>query len=112
MTDDYRRHIEAGNIWVLLLDDQLVGLVVLVRQPGHIFLDNVAVSPARQGYGLGRALMDFAEAKAKEFGCKEIHLYTNELMHKNLALYKGLGYEETARRLDSGFRRVFMKKTL
>ena len=56
--------------------------------------------------------MDFAEAKAKEFGCKEIHLYTNELMHKNLALYKGLGYEETARRLDSGFRRVFMKKTL
>ena len=56
--------------------------------------------------------MDFAEAKAREYGYTEIHLYTNEVMHQNVGLYKSLGYEETARRLDSGFRRVFMKKTL
>src|SRR5262249_13130485 len=72
MTDDYRRQIEAGNVWVLLLNDQLVGLVVLVRQPGHMLLDNVAVAPERQGCGLGRALMDFAEAKARECGYDEI----------------------------------------
>jgi ribosomal protein S18 acetylase RimI-like enzyme len=112
MSDDYGRQIEAGNVWVLLLDDQLVGLVVLVRQGGHMLLDNVAVAPERQGCGLGRALIDFAEAKVRECGYNEIHLYTNELMHQNLALYKRLGYQETARRLDSGFRRVFMKKTL
>jgi len=112
MTDDYRRQIEAGNVWVLLLNDQLVGLVVLVRQREYMLLDNVAVAPERQGRGLGRALMDFAEAKARACGYHEIHLYTNEVMQQNLALYKHLGYEETARQLDSGFRRVFMKKIL
>src|SRR5215467_8048207 len=112
MTDDYRRQIEAGNVWVLLVEDRLVGLIVLVRQRDHMLLDNVAVAPERHGCGLGRALMEFAEATARECGYHEIHLYTNELMHRNLALYKHLGYEETARRLDSGFRRVFMKKTL
>jgi ribosomal protein S18 acetylase RimI-like enzyme len=112
VTDDYRRQIEAGNVWVLLQDDQLVGLVVLVLQRDHMLLDNVAVAPERQGRKLGRALIGFAEAKARECGYNEIHPYTNELMHQNLALYKRLGYQETARRLDSGFRRVFMTKTL
>jgi ribosomal protein S18 acetylase RimI-like enzyme len=112
MTDDYRRRIEAGNVWVLLLGEQVFGLVVLVRQRDHMLLDNVAVAPEKQGCGLGRALMDFAEAKVRECGYNEIRLYTNELMPRNLALYGRLGYEETARQLDSGFTRVFMKKIL
>jgi len=50
--------------------------------------------------------MSFAETKAKECRYKEIHLYTNELMHQDPALYKRLGYQETARRFDSRFKRV------
>jgi ribosomal protein S18 acetylase RimI-like enzyme len=112
MTDDYRRRVRENSVWVLLLGDQLVGLLVLEFQSDHMLLDNVAIAPERQGCGLGRALMSFAETKAKECGYTEIQLYTNELMHQNLALYKRLGYRETARRLDSGFKRVFMKKAL
>jgi len=101
MTDDYRRRVREGSVWVLLLGDQLVGFVVLELQGDH-----VAVAPERQGCGLGRALMSFAETKAKECGYKEIHLYTNELMHQDPALYKRFGYQETARPFDSRFKRV------
>jgi ribosomal protein S18 acetylase RimI-like enzyme len=42
----------------------------------------------------------------------EIRLYTNEKMEENLPFYRSLGFEETGRRLDEGYRRVFMKKRL
>jgi ribosomal protein S18 acetylase RimI-like enzyme len=77
-----------------------------------MLIDNVAVMPERQRSGLGRMLLAFAEATAKERGYVEVQLYTSELMYENLAWYTKLGYQETFRRYDSGFRRVFMKKRL
>ena len=112
MTDDYRLHVAAGNAWVLVLDNQIIGLVVLVPKAGYMLLDNVAVAPTKQGAGWGRRLIEFAETRTRECGYAQIRLYTNELMHENLALYERLGYREFSRRLDSGFKRVFMKKTL
>ncbi len=77
-----------------------------------MLLDNVAVSPERQGLGLGRQLIEFAEAVAKQSGYMEIWLYTNTAMHENLAMYVTLGYQDCARGLQDGFHRVFMKKAL
>jgi ribosomal protein S18 acetylase RimI-like enzyme len=112
MLDDYHAAVRSGNVWVLELDGQLVGIIVLVAKPEYMLLDNVAVLPERQRSGLGRLLLTFAEERARECGYREVQLYTNELMSENLAWYVGLGYQETSRRNDSGFRRVFMKKTL
>jgi ribosomal protein S18 acetylase RimI-like enzyme len=112
MNDDYRVHVALRNVWVLVLDGEIVGLTVLVSESDHMLLDNVAVVPERQGLGLGRQLIEFAEARARLCGYGEIRLYTNELMQENIALYNKLGYQETSRKLDSGFKRVFMKKRL
>jgi ribosomal protein S18 acetylase RimI-like enzyme len=112
MTDDYRHHVAAGNVWLLLLDGQVVGLIVLLPKSNYMLLDNVAVAPEKQGRGLGSRLMYFAEVRTRQCGLKEIQLYTNEQMVENIAFYNKLGYRETDRRLDSGFKRVFMKKTL
>jgi ribosomal protein S18 acetylase RimI-like enzyme len=112
MTDDYDGQVAAGNAWVLELDDELLGLVVLVPKRAYMLIDNVAVIPKRQRSGLGSMLLAFAETTAKEHGYVEVQLYTNELMHENLAWYTRLGYQETSRGYDSGFRRVFMKKQL
>jgi ribosomal protein S18 acetylase RimI-like enzyme len=78
----------------------------------HLFVDNVAVAPGQQGRGLGRELVAFAEEKAAEHGLPEVRLYTNEKMHENLDIYARLGFEETGRGLDGGYRRVFMRKRL
>jgi ribosomal protein S18 acetylase RimI-like enzyme len=76
----------------------------------HMFLGNVAVAPGHQGRGLGREMVAFAEARAEAAGPAEIQLYTNEKMRENLAVYGKLGFEETRRGLDGGYRRVFMRK--
>lgn len=75
-------------------------------------LDNVAVAPEAQGRGLGRELLAFAEQRASDAGFREIRLYTNEAMTKNIDLYERFGYVETHRAVERGLRLVYMLKGL
>jgi ribosomal protein S18 acetylase RimI-like enzyme len=45
-------------------------------------------------------------------GWQEIRLYTNASMTENIALYRKIGYVETARVNEKGFDRVYMTKRL
>jgi ribosomal protein S18 acetylase RimI-like enzyme len=117
MDDDYAARIAGGEAWVL--DDtgsdstgSIAGALVLRNAVDHLLLDNIAVAPAHQGKGVGRRLMAFAEAEARRRGHAEIRLYTHETMVENQALYRHLGFVETHRAEQAGFRRVFMRKTL
>ena len=96
----------------MTIGEEIVGVVVIKPEAGHLLLENVAVKPERQGQGFGRLLIQFAETKARESGYREIQLYANVAMHENRALYAKLGYQEFRRGYDSGFHRVFFKKTL
>ena len=104
--------IARGLVYVLEREDAIVGVLVIEPKPGYLFLENVAVHPDAQGLGFGRRLLVFAEEQARAAGLPEIRLYTNELMTENLALYPRVGYEETERRSEDGYRRVFMRKRL
>jgi ribosomal protein S18 acetylase RimI-like enzyme len=77
-----------------------------------MLLDNIAVDPACQGAGLGRELLAFAEQTARAAGHDVIRLYTNAAMTENIALYTRIGYAETHRVGEKGFRRVYMEKKL
>ncbi|KFG69918.1 GNAT family N-acetyltransferase [Microvirga sp. BSC39] len=112
MTCDYGRLVDEGDVWVLELDRDVVGLIILKSATDHLLLSNVAVSPAHQGRGLGAKLLAHAEAQARQRGFREMRLYTNELMHENLVIYGKLGWTEYDRSEQDGFRRVFMKKEL
>jgi GNAT superfamily N-acetyltransferase len=112
MNDDYQKRIAEGVVTVLTVQDEVVGLVVLLPKTDYLLLDNLAVTPKRQGSGLGRRLVAFAEAEALRLGYAEIRLYTNIAMHENLAIYTKLGYQEFGRAQEDGFSRVFMRKQL
>ncbi|CAH0274577.1 GNAT family N-acetyltransferase [Roseomonas sp. CECT 9278] len=112
MVDDYAQRIADGQAWVLEADGALVGLVVLEDADDALLLDNVAVAPAAQGKGHGRALMTFAEAEARRRGHAELRLYTHVLMTENIALYGRVGFRETGRASEKGFARVYMAKAL
>lgn len=111
MLDDYDRRIADGQTWVLEEDGRLAGMLVLEdAEGGVLLLDNVAVAPAAQGNGYGRALVAFAEEEARRRGHGVVRLYTNVLMAENLAFYGRLGFRETGRVSEKGYERVYMAK--
>lgn len=113
MLDDYGQLIADGAVSVLAeADGAVAALIVLLPKPDHVLLDNIAVRPDRQGRGLGRRLIEFAETEAWRRGYAELRLYTHEKMTENIALYRRLGFRETARGREAGYDRVYMTKPL
>ena len=68
MADDYGAVIRDRQVTVAEQDDAIVGVVVLTVTGEGFLVDNVAVHPSRRGTGLGRALLEFAEAEAQRAG--------------------------------------------
>ena len=112
MLDDYGQRVADEQAWVLEDEGELAGVLILKDGDGGFLLDNLAVSPATQGRGHGRALIAFAEQEARRRGYAEMRLYTNALMTENLALYGRLGFHETGHVTEQGYERVYMAKAL
>jgi N-acetylglutamate synthase-like GNAT family acetyltransferase len=112
MDDDYLEKIAQGIAFVAEETDCVVGLIVLIPHTDHLLVENVAVDPDKQSEGVGSALLAFAEKSARDAGISTLRLYTNGAMTENLSLYPWLGYEETDRRTDEGFERVFFSKRI
>ncbi len=119
--NDYEAEAAAGQVWLIGRVGErsgtgaapaIAGVIVLIEDGDSLLIENVAVSPAAQGTGIGRRLMEFAEAQARARGISRMTLYTNEVMTENLAIYAHLGYRETSRAEQDIYRRVFMEKRL
>jgi GNAT superfamily N-acetyltransferase len=111
MVADYGELITSGRVHVLE-NGHIDALIVLEECDGVLLVENVAVRPDRQGRGLGRRLMAFAEFRARSLGLPALRLYTNEKMISNIALYESLGYRETGRETIDGRHAVHMRKEL
>lgn len=112
MRDDYREVIRERQVTVAERGGRLAGVLVLAQTDEGFLLENVAVDPAHKGKGLGRALLERAEAGARGAGYDSLYLYTHEKMVENRALYGKIGYVEYDRRSEDGLARVYMRKKL
>ncbi|MCI0689878.1 MAG: GNAT family N-acetyltransferase [Sporichthyaceae bacterium] len=112
MTEDYLEVIRSRRVTVVDDGDGIVGVIVLRITKEGFLVDNVAVHPTQHGRGIGRALLEFAEAEAASAGFESIYLFTHETMTENLALYQRIGYVEYDRRPVHGFSRVYLRKSL
>lgn len=110
MREDYAQVLRARQVMVALIDSAIVGVLVMATTDEGFLLENVAVVPACQGQGIGRALMELAESTAAQQGFGSIYLYTQEQMSENLALYARMGYVEYDRRTELGLARVYLRK--
>src|SRR4051812_45872682 len=72
---------------------ELLGVVGLELYPPFALLRSLAVSPARRGSGLGRALVTFAERQAAAQGIASLYLLTTTAA----PFFTALGYTDTAR---------------
>ena len=120
MDADYAEKVRRGLVHVAEDGDgngggagpEVVGLIVLIEIDDRLLIENVAVAPDRQGGGIGRGLLAFAEETARGAGIGTLVLYTHEKMIENLELYARLGYVADEWRREDGFSRVFMSKRL
>jgi ribosomal protein S18 acetylase RimI-like enzyme len=112
MTDDYAEVVRTKRVTVAERAGAIVGLIVSGVSDEGFHVDNVAVDPAHQGSGVGRALLEHAEVEARRAGFDSIYLYTHEKMSENLALYSRIGYVEYDRRLHGDACLVYLRKRL
>ncbi|MEU5900828.1 GNAT family N-acetyltransferase [Streptomyces venezuelae] len=112
MEADHAADVAEGFVYVT--GDPVVGLLVLVPRPyeGRLILESIAVHPDAAGRGVGRRLLSFVEAHARQLGLPEIRLYTNALMWENQKIYERYGYEVVERRVDGPYDRIHYRKRL
>lgn len=110
MLDDYSKVIAKSQVWVLMVSDNLAGVLVLDITEEGFFISDIALHPGLQGKGFGSFLLTFAEEQATRSGYRNIYLYTNVAMTENPAIYAARGFVEYARRDVNGRQGVFMEK--
>jgi GNAT superfamily N-acetyltransferase len=74
------------------LDRQPVGCLRFERKPLTLQVRRVAVLPAFQGRGMGRAMMDWMRAYARQQSIPEIEVGVRSQLPANRAFYERLGY--------------------
>jgi RimJ/RimL family protein N-acetyltransferase len=98
-----RRHSHAA-VFVAETSDGIVGRISLARDT-HPASEHVAdlglmVAAPYRRRGIGRALMDAAEAWARDVGVRKLELHVFPYNEAAIALYEGLGYEREGLRRD------------
>lgn len=76
-------------------DETVVGCLFYAREEDHLFLFRLAVLPAYQRGGIGRALMEYAKRRAMEAGLPCTRLGVRRAMPENIGYYERLGYQVT-----------------
>ena len=74
MQADTERALREHAIDLLIVGGALAGLIETIMRPDHLWIENVAVGPERQGTGYGRLLLAHAERRAAEAGRVEVRL--------------------------------------
>ncbi len=60
-----------------------------------VLLSKIYVREARRGTGLGRAMVEFAEKRCVELGCRELWLTVNKNNAGSIAFYERMGFHKT-----------------
>ena len=85
--------IERGDVFVADEAGRVVGVAATERRDTGLYLDRLAVDPAKQGSGLGSFLLVRLEEVARARGDRTMSLTTAEMMEHLLRLYGRHGFE-------------------
>jgi ribosomal protein S18 acetylase RimI-like enzyme len=94
-----------ARAWLAREQGEVVGYLVItlgfsIEYGGRDgFIDDFFVAPKARGRGLGKTMLDFALAQAKQLGIRTLHLEVEPGNDPALELYRSAGFEETGRRL-------------
>jgi GNAT superfamily N-acetyltransferase len=100
------------NLFLRDAGDEVVGGLLAGIWGGVLFVRILWVSEALRGRGFGRRLMETAERRAVERGCR--HVYLDTFSFQAPGFYEKLGYETYAKAEDwpVGHAHHFLRKDL
>lgn len=106
--------IRSRGVFLVAMSDGLpIGCVGLKGSGGDVAeIKRLWVADAARGLGLGRRLMDAAEAAARELSIKVLRLDTNRALTEALQFYRGAGWTEIDRFNDDPYPDFFFEKRL
>ncbi|UII77749.1 GNAT family N-acetyltransferase [Flagellimonas sp. HMM57] len=102
------KDIERNELYVKMLDNQIVGTVVvstymdedyvpvqwLTPNKNNIYIHRLSVHPSFQGKGFAQELMNFAEDYSKTNGYASVRLDTFSQNKRNQQFYEQRGYQK------------------
>jgi GNAT superfamily N-acetyltransferase len=100
---DIATKAETGEVWVIGAPP--VACVFLTYQPDSLYIGKLAVAADQRGKGLARALIDVAEARARDLGLAWLELETRVELVENHAAFARMGFHEVGRKAHAGFDR-------
>jgi len=109
--DDLSKRLENHHIFLIYLDDQLIGEINYMVDPSHLYKKapgtawigiTIGESTGR-GKGIGSAAIQYLEEQIKKSGMKRIELGVFEFNIHAQKLYQKLGYKEIGRIEDFTF---------
>ena len=89
---DYGRALADHEVWLAETGEGLAGALIVDPAPDHLLIWSIATAPSAQRTGLGKRLLDAAEARARSLGLRELRLYTGEKLTANVRWYHRHGY--------------------
>lgn len=110
--EDFDNHVALGNTWLCEHDGEIVAMVVLTPMLDHVLIQAMCVDPLLQGKGLGQRLLRYAEHRALLLGSRELRLYTNSMMTRNVKIYRRWGFKQTHVEAYAWGKRVHMRKAV
>ena len=114
--DEVTRRIDDAAVEVLVATcgQVIVGTVTAEPKGEHrLYMRSMAVRPGHQGKGIGRALLEAVERKARHRASTAITLECYAALESAIALYEKSGFRRTGREHDYGGITVFeMEKIL
>lgn len=97
------RFNEDGAIWKVLKNGKTVGTVSAVPDGKRLYIRSMAVSPAAQGSGIGRKLLETVENYAARNGFEKMFLYTTPYLPAAIRLYEQNGFERGEMKTEGFF---------
>ena len=108
-----REILSNYETWLLEKDGAVVGTAALAPNPDDLEIWSLSVDPSQQNAGIGRTLLDAAEARAKALGLSTLKLFTGKPLQKNIDWYHRRGYAtDREEELPDGRILVHMSKTI
>ncbi|MBU2533114.1 MAG: GNAT family N-acetyltransferase, partial [Alphaproteobacteria bacterium] len=81
----------SHEVWIKPGDID-AALILETGRRDDILIWSVSTSPETRRRGLGHALLECADVRARQLGCRQIRLYTGQLLTHLVAWYSRKGY--------------------